>query len=263
MKVMSRQSFFYHLSLVLLLVMFSHKSSAEALRCEKVVISGELGWPPYSYMNSDGQLTGAGIELGRLLFHELNIPVEVRPMQSQRDLEHALRRGHVDVLVSTYDLPKYEDLVRLVFPNYYEDTIAIVVPQGKWFEFSDWHDLMGRTGITTSNEQLGREFNEYAEKNLNIHSVGNLRYVFRKLARGEYDYIIGSAQLLKTGVNWYGQEKAEFLPMLVSAEDVYMAFSEASACKGYAAFVRARLKELNENQVVYTLVQKHTEQAQN
>lgn len=239
-------------------MLFHTPSWASPLRCDKAVISGEFNWPPFSYIE-EGRLEGAGIDLGRILFHELNIPVEVRPIKNQSELEHQLRNGQVDLLVATYDVPKYEKIIRLVLPNYYEDTLAVAVASGKYFEFSDWHDLMGRAGVTPENKQLGREFRDFATKHLNVKAVGDLRYNFKQLAAGEFEYVIGSAQLLRTGVNRYGNGEIEFLPRLVSAEDVYMGFSEASECKGYTAYFRNRLKELNEKQIVYTLVQKHTE----
>ncbi len=253
---MSRQGFFIHFSILFLLLFIHGPSKAEPLQCKKVVISGEPGWPPYSYMK-EGHLTGASVDLARRLFHELNIPVEVRAISDQRELEHQLRRGHVDLLVATYDLPKYEKIARLVLPHYFADSLGIIVPSGEYFQFSDWHDLMGRIGVTPSNNQLGREFTRFAEKNLNITSIGNLRYDFRKLNRGEYEYIVGSAQLLAAGINWYGNDSVEFLPMLVGAEDVYMGFSHASPCKGYTAYFRTRLAELSENQTIHTLMNAH------
>ena len=244
---------------LLVLMMLVQPARAQPLACEKIVISGEAGWPPFSYIE-DGQLTGVGVELARVLFTQLNIPVEVRTTQNQSELEHFLRRGQVDLLVGTYDLPKYDQYTRLVIPPYYEDTLAIVVTRQSGFEFSDWHHLMGHTGITTKNRQLGKEFIEFSRAYLNVQPMGDLRLNFRKLALGEFEYIIGSAQLLKAGMNKYAQGQFEFLPVLVSAENVHFAFSEQSPCKAYAPFLRASLNALTESQLIFNLVQKHVKQ---
>lgn len=249
------QGWFFPLTLFVLMMMVQ-PAHAMPLQCEKIVISGEAGWPPFSYLK-DGKLTGVGVDLARILSTQLNIPVEVKTAKNQSELEHFLRRGQVDMLVATYDLPKYEKFTRLVIPPYFEDTLAIVVPVGSRFEFSDWHHLMGHTGITPQNRQLGKEFIEFSRTYLNVQPLGDLRFNFRKLAQGEFEYIVGSAQLLKAGMNRYGKGEFEFLPILVSAENVHFAFSEESPCKAYAPFFRARLNELTETQLIFNLVQMH------
>lgn len=246
-----------HFTLLCIMLIGAPMVIAAPLQCEKVVLSGEANWPPYSYM-SEGQLKGAGIDLGRLLFRELNIPVEVRFFHHQRDLLHELERGGVDVMVGTYDVPRYEKILRLVRPHYYQDSLGIIVPAGSLIPFSHWDDLMGRVGITPENNQLSREFMDYSKKNLNVASKGDIRYNIRKLRRGEYEYVIGSAQLLSAAVNWYGEGEVEFLPMLVSAQDVYMGISAASPCKNYAAFLRNRLKQLRDSGTIDTMIFAHT-----
>ncbi len=247
----------FRIILVSLAILVACSAQAKPLVCEKVVVSGEMSWPPFSYMK-DGELQGVGIDLARILFTELNIPVEVVPVQRHDDLSHMLDTGRVDFLVATYDEPRYHKNARLIYPPYFEDNIGVVTHTRSAFDVYDWHALMGKTGLTTNNNQLGIEFNEFAQEYLNIQSEGNVRFNMRKLARGDYEYLIGSEQMLKMGLAWYDKKQEFiFLPTLVAGEDLFFAFSERSECLPYAAFIRDKIAQYKESGVIYSLVQKH------
>ncbi len=225
--------------------------------CTKVVVTGEPGWAPYSY-EKNGTLQGVGVELVELLFGELDIPVETQLPGNVDDVEHNLRRSRIDLIVSTYDNAKYKDFVYLVEPGYYDDAVSIVVSENRYMDFYSWYDLMGRIGLTSRNNQLGFEFTEFAKDYLHIKSEGTLGANFINLKEGIVDYLVGSQRFLEVGVGRYGKQgEFEFLPKLVSNEEVFFGFSLASDCKAYAPYLRARAKELRASNQLEEILKKH------
>lgn len=240
-------------------VSFSSKIMASEFACDKIVVTGEPGWAPYSY-EKNGTLQGVGVDLIEMLFGELDIPIETRLPGQVDDVEHSLRHSKIDLIVGTYDTEKYRDFVYLVEPGYYEDAVSIVVAEDRYMDFYSWYDLMGRIGLTTRNNQLGFNFVNFAKDYLYIKSEGTLGANFVNLKEGMVDYLIGSQRCLEVGIKRYGKQgEFEFLPKLVSNEDVFFGFSLSSGCKVYAPYLRARAKELRSNHKLEKMLRKHTE----
>lgn len=225
--------------------------------CKKVVVSGEPGWAPYSY-EKNGTLQGVGVELIEMLFGELDIPVEAQLPGNVDDVEHSLRRSRIDLIVGTFDNAKYKDFVYLVEPGYYDDAVSIVVAENRYMDFYSWYDLMGRIGLTSRNNQLGYEFTDFAKDYLHIKTGGTLGADFIDLKEGMVDYLVGSQRFLEVGVGRYGKQgEFEFLPKLVSNEEVFFGFSLSSDCKVYAPYLRARAKELRASNQLEKMLTKH------
>jgi len=237
---------------------FSVMSLSSWGACEKVVISGEVDWPPYSYVEA-GTLKGASIDLAKKLFSELQIPVEVKPVTNAEDLQHQLRHGHIDLLVATYDIPLYEKILHLVLPAYYKEEVKLLVPKGNEFSFDSWYDLMGKTGITGHDTQIGTEFAEFARQYLFLQHQGGLKSLLRGLRGKEQDYLVGSAQYLQYGVSKYPTEtpELEFLMNPVGSASIFLGFSRQSACSAYAPFIKAKIEAFNATQEFPELLKMH------
>jgi len=69
---------------------------------------------------------------------------------------------------------------------------------------------------------------------------------------------VGSQRFLEVGVGRYGKQgEFEFLPKLVSNEEVFFGFSLSSECKAYAPYLRARAKELRASNQLDDMLKKH------
>jgi polar amino acid transport system substrate-binding protein len=236
---------------------FSLQIIASETSCEKVVVTGEPGWAPYSY-EKNGILQGVGVDLIEMLFGELDIPIETQLPGNVDDVEHSLRHSRIDLIVGTYDNEKYRDFVYLVQPGYYEDAVSVVVSENRYMDFYSWYDLMGRIGLTSRNNQLGFNFTEFAKDYLYLKNEGTLGANFINLKEGIVDYLVGSQKFLEIGVGRYGKQgEFEFLPKLVSNEDVFFGFSLSSGCKVYAPYLKARAKELRSTHQLDDMLKKH------
>ena len=250
---MKRLAFFLVVGMLLLLTQVMASESS----CTKVVVTGEPGWAPYSY-ERNGILQGVGVDLVEMLFGELDIPIETQLPGNVDDVEHSLRRSRIDLIVGTFNNAKYRDFVYLVEPGYYEDAVSIVVSDNRYMDFYSWYDLMGRIGLTSRNQQLGFDFTEFSKDYLHIKTEGTLGANFINLKEGIVDYLVGSQRFLEVGVGRYGKQgEFEFLPKLVSNEEVYFGFSLSSECKAYAPYLRARAKQLRMTNQLEALLKKH------
>ncbi len=245
------------LGILLAICMYALPVWGSEKNCEKVVVTGEPGWAPYSY-EKNGTLQGVSVELIEMLFGELDIPVETQLPGHVDDVEHSLRRSRIDLIVGTYDNEKYRDFVYLVEPGYYEDAVSIVVSENRYIDFSSWYDLMGRIGLTSRNNQLGFDFSDFSKDYLHVHAEGTLGANFINLKEGIVDYLVGSQRFLEVGMGRYGKQgEFDVLPKLVSNEPVFFGFSLASECKAYAPYLRARAKELRASNQLEAMLTKH------
>lgn len=227
--------------------------------CEKVVVSGDIAWAPYSYMDDNGVLTGVGIELAQSLFNDLDIPVTVKLVQRPIDLGYMLRTGEVDLIVGTYDLPENKYVVQLLTPSYFDDIVSVVVPAGKNFAFDSWYDLQGKQGVAITAGKLSNKFNNFAAENLFVKPSDDLKFVLKKLGKRQIDYAIGSQKTLEAGINELKlKQDLEFIKNLVDKEAVFLAFSKKSPCQKFAPYLSKKLQKMRKDGEIEALMQKYT-----
>ena len=249
-----------NLLLVVVFTVFSSYSLAAKNTCNKVVISGDKDWVPFSYMK-DGMLSGVGIELAEELFSELDIPVVVKIAESVADLGYQLRHGEVDVIVGTYDVPELKSVAQLLTPAYFDDVISVVVPDGRQFAFNDWYDLTGKAGMNPDGGQLGNDFKNFADENLFLEGKKDMKFVLKKLKSKYIDYVVGSNQQLKAGISSMHMEKdVKFMQTEIAQESVYLGFAKVSACGQYAPYIKKRIEQLKKNGKLQAMIDKYTYQ---
>ena len=245
--------------LITALITASSYDCASATTCEKVVVTGDINWPPYSYLSA-GMLTGAGVDLTTQLFAELDIPVESKHFSSKADLGHAVRYGDVDILIGTYDTPEVRHVAQLLTPAYFDDAVDVLVTKESNLDFKNWNDLIGRMGMALENAPLTAKFQSFADNYLFLRKEPSLRFVLKSLVHNHIDFVVGSSQTLQAGMHENDlYNKFNFLHNHISDEPVYIGISKNSACAQYTPYLKKRLKALKENGRITTMVKKHTE----
>ncbi|HEY7746014.1 MAG TPA: transporter substrate-binding domain-containing protein, partial [Desulfuromonadales bacterium] len=62
-----------------------------------VVVGGDRGYPPYEFLDEEGQPSGFNVELTRAIARVMGMEVEVR-LGAWSEMRRALARGEVDIL---------------------------------------------------------------------------------------------------------------------------------------------------------------------
>lgn len=233
-------------------------ASVHALLCDKVVLTGYQNWPPYSF-EKEGALVGVGVDVASQIFQQLDIPVEVQTYEKPSKMSLILKQGQADLLVATYDTPEWRESVDLIEPAYFEDAIAILVPVDQPFVFGRWYDLMGRTGATVNQTQLGGKFTDFATRYLSIQSEPSIESALALLDKHEAEYVVGGVAFLRSHLAKLGrQDQFKLLPNLVAPQKVYLAFSKESSCRTYLPFVQTQLEQMQKEGRLDKLLQKYS-----
>ena len=98
------------LALALALLMVSVCSMAMADRLDDILAAGKLvvatspDWPPYEYIDDEGEIVGTDILMAQWMAEQLGVELEIQPMAFDACLA-AVGQGDVDVMIAglTYD----------------------------------------------------------------------------------------------------------------------------------------------------------------
>ncbi len=127
-----------------------------------LVMGTSADWPPFEYVDKDGNIVGIDVEIAKRIAQELGVKLEVRDMKFAALIE-ALKGGQVDIVLA--DMTPTAERGRQVdfsIPYYFSKGNAVVVLRSRLGEFKGVSDLHGkRIGV-----QLGTIQEEWAKSNL-------------------------------------------------------------------------------------------------
>jgi Na+/H+-dicarboxylate symporter len=92
---------------------------------------------PYAFVNGEGQLVGFDIEMAHHLAAELDVALELVPIQPGR-LDADLAAGRVDVVMSGIAVTTERASRTVLSMPYLDETLAFVVPDAARDRFSTW-----------------------------------------------------------------------------------------------------------------------------
>ena len=155
----------------------------------KLILGTSADWPPFEYVDKDGNIVGIDIEIAKKIAEKLGVKLEIKDMKFAALIE-ALRNGLVDIVIADMTpKAKRELLVDFSIPYYFSKGYAVVTLKGK--EISKVEDLYGKKiGV-----QLGTIQEEWANDNLKgkaeIYSYDKVYPdMVMILKRGDIDAII-------------------------------------------------------------------------
>ena len=239
---------------------------AQIEQCEKIVVAGNVQWPPYALLASnetdDDQqnsmsLKGVGIEIAEQIFAELDVPIKETLYSDTADMITALRNGEIDLVVSTYNDPILAQYATIL-PSYIDDPITIAVPINAREQIVNWDSLVGLSGVKETSLVPDNSINDFFISYLQITNKPDLVTNLESVQHGEYQYIVGSELQLTYAIT-NNNLSSELIVMknLVKPAAVHMAFSSNSPCKIYAIYLQKRLQDYKNNGTVEKIVKKY------
>lgn len=149
-------------------------------------------WPPFEYVDKDGNIVGIDIEIAKRIAQALGVKLEVKDMKFAALIE-ALKGGQVDIVLA--DMTPTAERGRQVdfsIPYYFSKGNAVVVLESRLGEFKGVDDLHGKKiGV-----QLGTVQEEWAKSNLGGKAAEIKSYdrvypeMVMALQRGDIDAMI-------------------------------------------------------------------------
>jgi polar amino acid transport system substrate-binding protein len=212
-------------------------------------------YPPYDWAEDETSFQGASIELLSML---LPPGVEARPVVVPWKRALALAAEHkVDLILSVRDTPERRGFLEFMRNPAFPNPIAVFVRRDHAFPFRTWEDLKGKRGGVSLGDTFGGGFDPYWHEQLQVEEAPSLEENFRKLVSGRIDYFVSGLYLGESYIANQGldQDLAP-LPLTISNEDIYFAFSRNSPCLALKPYMERRLKELNRKGIPMGLLRK-------
>lgn len=209
---------------------FAGTATYAADECTKLTATGHPEYPVIAYKDGD-KIVGAAATLVETIAKKLNVPLESKYTGTWADAQEAARDGKVDIIFGLYhneERAKYLDYVQ---PAFTFDDVAVFVPKGKDFKFTDKNDLIGKKGLTNKGESYGDAFDAFMKDKLDVARTDGLDAAFKDLADGKADFVIagyypGNAELVKLGLG----DKIVALDQALLSAEMFVAFSKKSDC---------------------------------
>ncbi|HTD07198.1 substrate-binding periplasmic protein [Undibacterium sp.] len=233
--------------------------AVSAAECKKVVISADPAYPPLHWY--DGKtLQGASIEIAARVFHELDIPYEIRYVGPWSRVLHSAELGEIDVIATLKMTPERLGYLEFTSHPAFANPVAVFVPRNSKLHYSKWDDLIGLRGGITRGNKFGNGFDEFLEVYLTIDGANLPESSFKKMAIGRIDYFITG---LYTGLAYiaeHGQE-SEFTaltPYVVETQN-RMGFVKNSPCIKYLPAFDKRLGEMQRQGATQVILDRNLE----
>jgi len=203
--------------------------------CQVLKVSGSMGWNPLIIKNTEtDQISGMGYDLAQEIGTRLKIPIKFIELPWKRVL-HYLEQGELDIVLGIY-WTQQRSKDYLYSSSIFQNEARVFVHKDKQFAFESLEDLIGKKGDIPLGASFGDEFDQFAEKKLEIENVGVKKSAFKRLLTFRSDYYVSDYfdvmwELRKQGLN----DKIVPLPRAVSNTRVYVAVSRKSPCSYLAA----------------------------
>lgn len=230
-----------------------------ALASDTLVASGHPEYAPIMWKEGNN-IIGAGPELVKLLFKDLNVTVKTPYSGDWNKVQQEAKEGRVDVLVGLYMTEDRKAFFEYSNP-YAKDPVVAFVAKGKGFPYSKWDDLVGKKGVTTVGDSFGQAFDRFLAEKLTVTRSATVEESFSRLLKGRADYFIyamysGLFEADKLGMT----NKVELLSKEVCVENWYIGISKKSPYVKYLPQINKKLDELINNGTVDRLIEKYGSQ---
>lgn len=130
----------------------------------KLIVGTSADWPPFEYIDKDGNFAGIDIEIAKKIAQALGVQLEIKDMKFAALIE-ALKNGQVDLIIADITpKPEREQQIDFSIPYYSSKGYAVLVLKGA--NIKTVEDLYGKKiGV-----QLGTIQEDWAKNNLGSKS---------------------------------------------------------------------------------------------
>ncbi|MCD4741259.1 MAG: transporter substrate-binding domain-containing protein [Desulfobacteraceae bacterium] len=211
-----------------------------------VVTAAPSIWARIVKVDGRERLEGPAINLITHIFKDFGVPVTVEIYPWKR-AEILLKAGKIDaILTMLYS----EDRTKFYIytDSYHNVETCVVVKKGKAFPFKIWDDLIGKKGVIIRGRMKGTRWEAFRNEKLQIYEVNELSQVLKMLYSGRQDYGVEKKySILMEAKNIGYLDKIEILPIPLSTDKAYIAFSKQSPFAKYVPKVNKEIAKLKDS----------------
>ncbi len=203
--------------------------------CTLVTMTGNPNYAPVTWSPAAGTLVGSYIAFTQAVLDELGVESVAVEQGNWRRAQEEVKRGKIDMLIGPWFNKERQQWLLYVQPEISLDPAAIFMNTDNQFDFSSMEDLKGRIGVVQRGNSFGEEFDDYADKELNIDAVSSREQTLSLVVLGRADYAIGGYYSGMLLVNSMGYSRKIIAADKYLTEDkMYIAFSRKSPCRVFA-----------------------------
>jgi polar amino acid transport system substrate-binding protein len=220
--------------------------------CDSLTASGNSEYPPFLWRENDTSTELHGIN--RLIIDELSrrieIPIRLIHVGPWSRAQTEVKNGRVDLMAGAFYTNERADYMDYFTPVMLHTTSVVWQRKDKRFPFSKKEDLEGKWGVTVINNSFGQEFDQYAQRNLNILAVASLSQALRMLDADRVDYVLYEKNPAHAYATMLGLSDT-IVPVLpyISSEGLYLTMSKKSSCNdsGVKQRIAIALQEMKQD----------------
>jgi len=233
---------------------------------EMMKTCGDPDYPPFTYIKrlegtepATGQeIKGVAPDILRMIFGELGIKVDSSYVGNWKRCQYNVENGDVDILMVAYITEERKKYAVYTETPLAQDPQAVFVWKGKEFKFEKWDDLKGKRAGLPLGSSVGKEFDEFLEKNTVVERVPEYLNNYKKMELGRIDFEPGGLYAGLIRIKKLGYEgKVVPLSNPINTESLYLPISKKSKYLKYLPELEKGLKKLSEDGTVERLIKEH------
>jgi len=222
---------------------------------EKLVVSAAPDATPYAW-DENNKLVGMSVELIKLIFDDLQIPVTTKILPWARSIKN-LKEGEIDAILTFFHSEERATYATFTVP-YTTVGTSVFVHKGKTFPFYSWHDLISYRGVAIRGDSLGENFDQFAKEKLNLSKVGTVDQLIKMLVAGRTDYVVYAKNSLLFKARKLGLDnKISALAIPLSFEYLSFGFSNKSPFIKYIPKINNKIEQFKKDGTIERLLEKY------
>ncbi|MFO8235573.1 MAG: transporter substrate-binding domain-containing protein [Bacteroidales bacterium] len=181
---------------------------------ERIIIGGDNNYPPFEYLDENGQPAGFNVELTKAIAEEMGMNVEIQ-LGPWADIRQKLNEGHIDALQGILYTPERDETFDMT-PGHTNISYVIVGREETKLP-KDLKELKGKKFLV----QEGDVMHDHVKKTglqEEVVPVESQQDALDMISSGEYDFAITSRSL-----TYYFLDKNEWENLKIGKNNVFKA----------------------------------------
>ncbi|MGF1740017.1 transporter substrate-binding domain-containing protein [Vibrio profundum] len=231
--------------------------SVNGVAKDTLIMSGHPDFNPVMY-RQDSEIIGIGVELAEKIFSELNIKTESIYAGPWKRVQKRAESADIDFIVGIYKNRAREQYLDYIPTPFMDNPASIFVMKEKQFEFSQWGDLIGKTGGQVRGDKYRQDFEDFLiEHHIKHQLVNTMDQNIGKLRNGRIDYFAYGTYPILIKLKKEGLSN-EIVPLdtPLYVGQFYFAFSKQSLFKKHINAVNDKVIEYKGDGTIQRIVDK-------